>query len=74
MEEENRLVKRALMAACCVIVILAGLNFAMGYAAAEAAKDFRPASTESSDSHGRRMQVEYFEFLSDETGQLFPTC
>eukprot|EP00391_Amoebophrya_sp_Ameob2_P005804 CAMPEP_0178991058 /NCGR_PEP_ID=MMETSP0795-20121207/5310_1 /TAXON_ID=88552 /ORGANISM="Amoebophrya sp., Strain Ameob2" /LENGTH=1109 /DNA_ID=CAMNT_0020682711 /DNA_START=531 /DNA_END=3864 /DNA_ORIENTATION=- len=50
MEQENRYMKIAVMALGCIIILLALLNFAMGYAAVEAGKDYRPADAD----HSRR--------------------
>eukprot|EP00391_Amoebophrya_sp_Ameob2_P004656 CAMPEP_0179006190 /NCGR_PEP_ID=MMETSP0795-20121207/14397_1 /TAXON_ID=88552 /ORGANISM="Amoebophrya sp., Strain Ameob2" /LENGTH=4148 /DNA_ID=CAMNT_0020700885 /DNA_START=196 /DNA_END=12644 /DNA_ORIENTATION=- len=51
MQEENRMMKKAIIALVGIIVLLAVMNFVMGLLAVEAGKDTVPAS---SSSHRRR--------------------
>ncbi|CAD7961469.1 unnamed protein product [Amoebophrya sp. A120] len=63
MEKENRYMKIAIAGLVGVIVLLTVLMFAMGYAAAEASKDYRPASAD----HGRRRALTEATLASEQS-------
>ncbi|CAD7976772.1 unnamed protein product, partial [Amoebophrya sp. A25] len=54
MQEENRVMKRALVVLVAIIVLLAVMNFVMGLLAVEAGKDTKPS--ESSSHRQRRLR------------------
>jgi len=67
MMKEIKFMKQMLFGACIVIVILTALAFAMGFAANETAKDFRPASADETRRRLTRYSSTYFgDFVAEE--------
>lgn len=68
MNEENRLLKKAVWFLMGFICLLAVLNFVMGYAAVEAGKDSRPADPDA--SHRRMLSRSYLDMIYGERRSL----
>merc|ERR1712098_824330 len=60
MEKENKRMKLFIIFLVLCLVILAGVNFAMSYAATEASKDFRPKEEEDTSSSRRSRLLSAF--------------